>query len=70
MSSYKLVFSDRSEKTRSGCIDDDEVNIVQNLEEKVSAYMSQGWTCIGTVVIICQTNGLTTRMYQAMIKTV
>ena len=69
MSSYKLVYSDRSEKTRTGCIDDDEVNIVKNLEERVSAYMSQGWTCIGTVVI-CQYNGFTTRMYQAMIKAV
>ena len=69
MSSYKLVYSDRSEKIRSGCIDEDDVNIVQNLEEKVSAYMSQGWQCIGTVVI-CQYNGFTTRMYQAMIKVV
>jgi hypothetical protein len=67
MASYKIVYSDRSDKTEFGCIPGEEVNIVKILEEKVNTYMSQGWQCIGGI-IVNNLNGLTIRMYQTMIK--
>jgi hypothetical protein len=67
MSSYKIVYSDRSDKTEVECRSNDEVNLVKILEEKVNTYMSQGWQCIGGIVLNTS-NGLTVRMYQTMIK--
>jgi len=67
MSSYKIVYSDRSDKTEFECRSNDEVNLVKILEEKVNTYMSQGWQCIGGIVLNTS-NGLTVRMYQTMIK--
>jgi hypothetical protein len=67
MSSYKIVYSDRSDKTEVGCRSSEEVDLVKILEEKVNTYMSQGWQCIGGIVLN-NLNGLTIRMYQTMIK--
>jgi hypothetical protein len=67
MSSYKIVYSDRSDKTEVGCRSSDDVDLVKILEEKVNTYMSQGWQCIGGIVVNTS-NGLTVRMYQTMIK--
>jgi hypothetical protein len=67
MSSYKIVYSDRSDKTEVGCRSSEEVDLVKILEEKVNTYMSQGWQCIGGIVVN-NFNGLTVRIYQTMIK--
>lgn len=64
MNTYKLVWSDSSEKP-FGYIGEDV--LVKGLEEKVSLYMSQGWQCIGGVAL-SHSNGLVTRMYQTMVK--
>ena len=67
MSSYKIVYSDRSDKTEVGCVSSEDVDLVKILEEKVNTYMSQGWQCIGGIVLN-NLNGLTIRMYQTMVK--
>ena len=62
MDSYKIVFSDRSD---FGVIRENDM--VKVLEEKVNTYINEGWSCIGGIVL-CHHNGLTTRIYQTMIK--
>jgi len=63
MDSYKIVFSDRLD--RRGLIVENDM--VKELEEKVSTFINEGWSCIGGIVL-CHSNGLTTRIYQTMIK--
>lgn len=62
MNLYKIVISDRSE---FGCIG--EYELIKNLEEKVNTCINEGWSCIGGFVL-SSSNGLTTVVYQTMIK--
>lgn len=64
MDNYKIVYSDTQNE-----LDCDKL---KTLEEKVNKLLSQGWTCIGGVVIsFSDSSGRSThirRMYQTMIK--
>ena len=62
MDTYKIVFQDMSSFGVIG-----ENDMVKTLEEKVNTYINEGWSCIGGIVL-CHHNGLTTRIYQTMIK--
>lgn len=64
MDNYKIVYSDIHNTL--------DIEKLKNLEEKVNKLLSQGWTCIGGVVIsFSDSSGRDThirRMYQTMIK--
>ena len=61
MNSYKLVWADTREFGRN------EDDLIKALEEQVNVYINKGWSCIGGIVL-CNSNGSTTRMYQTMVK--
>ena len=65
MDSYKIVFSDRDRSGGRSLIGENDM--VKDLEEKVNTHINQGWSCIGGIVL-CHHNGLTTRIYQTMVK--
>jgi len=63
MNVYKIVYSGKSDFGSIG----GENDMIKQLEEKVSAYINNGWSCVGGIVLN-HDNGIVTRIYQTIVK--